>query len=76
MHFAYDFTNEEIITLDLQGVIYNLCYPEIATTDLLQDGELKFCAGNLSTKAIGNFFSSYKCNKYCKMMQLKEEGEQ
>ena len=76
VHFSYDFTNEQIMILDLQGVAYNLCDPEIATTDLLQDGELKFCAGNLSTTAIGNFFASHKCNKYCKMMQLEEEGEQ
>ena len=35
------------MVVDLLGVGYNLCDPEMATMDLLHKVELNFCAGNL-----------------------------
>ena len=70
MHYSCVSTDKKIIDVDLQGVDYNLCDPEIATMDLLTEDELNFCAGNLSTQAIEEFFSSHNCNQYCKMMKI------
>ena len=70
MHFSYEVTNKELMVVDLQGVGYQLCDPEIASTVLLEDGELNFCAGNLSQNAIENFFDNHKCNRFCKMLEL------
>ncbi len=71
-HFSYVHTNMQIMVLDLQGVEYTLCDPEIASTRLLEDGELNFCAGNLSCNAIYQFFVDHICNKYCKMLALPQ----
>ena len=67
-HFSYVHTERQMMVFDLQGVGYKLCDPEIATITLLEDGELNFCAGNLSSNAIQNFFAHHCCNKYCKML--------
>ena len=69
-HFSYVHTNMQMIVLDLQGVAYTLCDPEIASTRLLEDGELNVCAGNLSCNAVDQFFVEHICNKYCKMLAL------
>ena len=50
-----------------------LCDPEIATATLHEDGELNFCAGKLSFKAIGTFLAEHSCNNYCKMLNLTQE---
>ena len=70
MHFSYEMTNKELLVVDLQGVGYELCDPEIASTVLLEDGELNFCAGNLSQNAIENFLDNHTCNKFCEMLGL------
>ena len=70
MHYSCVSTDKKIMVLDLQGVDYNLCDPEIATMDLLNEGELNFFTGNLSTQAIEGIFSSHNCNQYCKMMKI------
>ena len=59
MHFSYEVTNKELMVVDLQGVGYELCDPEIASTVLLEDGELNFCIENLSQNATENFLISY-----------------
>ena len=53
--------------LDLQGVGYLLCDPEILTIDRrVKEGNAKsyFCffLGNPSANAIHGFMSTYKCN--------------
>ena len=75
VHYSFEATKDQIMVLDIQGVRYNLCDPEIASTVLLEDeGELSFCAGNLSTHAIDTFFTYHKCNEFCKMMNWKDRG--
>ena len=74
--------------LDIQGVGYLLCDPEIAAIDLrVKMGGTKnkfyFCLENLSTSAIHGFMSTHKCNRICrtlgsknlKMNSFKEDGE-
>lgn len=48
-----------MILLDLQGSGFDLYDPEIATASLLdeEDGEVYFCAGNLTNVAIEIFFT-------------------
>ena len=70
MHFSYEVTNKKLMKVDLQGVVYELCDPEIASTVLLEDGELNFCAGSLSQNAIENFLDNHTCNTFCKMLGL------
>ena len=50
MYCSYVNTDKKTVVADLQGVDYNLCDPEIATMDLLNEGELNFCAGNFSQR--------------------------
>ena len=75
-HFSYDVSKQKFLLVDIQGIGYRLCDPEIASTDLTTkeiDGDkLNFCMGNLSTKAIDAFFVQHQCNKYCKALGLKE----
>lgn len=71
-HFSYVHTNMQMMVLDLQGVAYTFCDPEIASARLLEDGELNSCAGNLSSNAINQFFADHICNKYCKMLPLPQ----
>ena len=47
------------MVLDLQGVGYQLCDPEISTDVLIEDEEVTFCATNLSTEAINEFLSAH-----------------
>ena len=46
VHYSYVSTDKKMVVVDLTGVDYNLCDPEIATMDLLNEGALTFCAGN------------------------------
>ncbi len=38
MHFSYVITNKQLMVVDLQGVGYDLCDPEIATMVLWEEG--------------------------------------
>ena len=60
------------MVLDVQGVGFDLCDPEIATTDILDpEGDyILFCCGNLGCKAIRKFKKEHICNKYCEMQSL------
>ena len=67
--------------LDLQGIGYLLCDPEIATIDpRVKEGgtksEFYFYLGNLSTNAIHGFMSTHKYNRICGTLGFKEfEGK-
>ena len=67
VHYSCEATQDKIMDLDVQGVRYALCDPEIASIVLLEDeGEVRVWAGNLSTHAIDTFFTVDKCNEFCK----------
>ena len=73
MHFSYDVCNKELMVVDLQGVGYELCDPEIASTVLLEDSELSFCAGNLSQSAIENLSIITHAPNFAKCLGFEEE---
>lgn len=71
-HFSFIKSQGKLMVMDIQGCGEKLYDPEIASSDLIQEGEVLFCAGNLSRKAIDNFIIMHTCNKYCKMLKLGE----
>ena len=71
-HYTYVKSNKKLLLLDIQGAGFTLFDPEVATSDdALCDGKLKFCMGNLSTRAVEMFIAIHICNKYCQIIGLK-----
>ena len=55
-HYTYIKSNKQLMVLDIQGTAYTLSYPEIATSNLLDEEHwILFCCRNLSTTAIQKF---------------------
>ena len=71
-HFSYEHSNEELMVVDLQGCGLNLFDPEIASKKLVDNEEIMFSTGNLTTEAIQVFVTNHKCNKYCAFLDLKK----
>ena len=61
--------------LDIQGSRYSLYDPEIGTADLIDEGEVFFCCGNLSSTSTDRFNNDHICNKYCDMVQKVLDSE-
>ena len=77
-HFSYHESVNELMLLDLQGCCYQLYDPEIATATLTDvndkdNKEMFFCAGNLTTYAIDNFFEKGSCSKFCQLLGLPKK---
>ena len=74
VHYSYVASAKQLMIVDIQGVNYSLCDPEIASTTLMaRDDTILFCSGNLSTTAIEAFLSKHTCNKYCLLLKLDQE---
>eukprot|EP00112_Aurelia_sp_Birch-Aquarium-sp1_P013101 Seg2769.3 transcript_id=Seg2769.3/GoldUCD/mRNA.D3Y31 product="Transient receptor potential cation channel subfamily M member 6" protein_id=Seg2769.3/GoldUCD/D3Y31 len=70
-HYSYAKSGKQLMVLDLQGVDYWLCDPEVASATLFDDNRsIFFCSGNLSVKAIDNFVEQHICNDFCKALNL------
>ena len=69
-HFSFEKSDKKLMVVDIQGSGCNLYDPEIASTQLLDNGKVMFCAGNLSNTAIEKFTMDHQCNKYCKLVGL------
>ena len=70
-HYSFVKSGKQLMVLDLQGVEFQLCDPEIASTKLYaDDSSIYFCAGNLAAKAIDTFFAQHQCNKFCELLNL------
>ena len=73
-HFTFEFSEKKLMVLDLQGSMFDLYDPEVATCKIQDDNsgkdEYYFCAGNMSSVGIKNFCDSHKCNEYCAIMGL------
>lgn len=75
VHYTSLITKQQLMLLDIQGSRYSLYDPEIATADLIDEGEVFFCCGNLSSTSIDRFNNDHICNKYCDMVQKVLESE-
>jgi hypothetical protein len=75
VHYTYVRSKKQLMVTDIQGVDYQLCDPEIASSGLTdpKDDSLFFCIGNLSTEAIGNFFANHSCNKFCNLLPIHSD---
>ena len=72
-HFTYEKSEGKLIVSDIQGAGNNLYDPEIASLCLLgEEGNYMFCTGNLSKITIKSFIAVHECNKFCKLLGLKE----
>ena len=71
-HFSFEKTERKLLLTDIQGCLYELYDPELASTDIYGGTELIFGIGNLSKVAIKIFGITHKCNKFCKEMDLPE----
>ena len=69
VRYSYSVMQQKMLT-DIQGSKYNLYDPEISTQNLMDDDELYFCCGILSTSGTENFQSEDDCNTYCQMLKL------
>ena len=71
-HYTYVSSGKQLMVLDIQGVDYTLCDPEIATSELLDnaDNSIFFCCGNLSSQAIDKFNEEHICNRFCDLLGL------
>ena len=66
--------------LNLWGVGYLLCDPEIVTINLwVKRGATKtgsyFCLGKLSTNVVHGLMSTHKCSQTCRTLGFKEYEE-
>lgn len=74
VHYTYVKSGKQLMVLDLQGVDNNLCDPEIASIDRVDNDMVLFCYGNLSSLAINTFIANHQCNQYCKLLKLEIES--
>ena len=70
-HYSYEKSSEKLMLLDIQGSMYTLFDPEIASATLLIDSEYFFGVGNLTSEAITAFIENHVCNKFCALLKLK-----
>ena len=74
VHYSYVKSAKQLMIVDIQGVNYALCDPEIASSTLMaRDETILFCSGNLSTAAIEVLLSRYTCNKFCQLLKLDQK---
>ena len=71
-HFSFVKSEKKLMLVDIQGSGANLYDPEVASLELQDDGEILFCAGNLSKMAIDTFIAFHVCNQYCKLLELQK----
>ena len=73
-HYIYAKSGKQLMVVDILGVDYTLCDPEIATCELLEnaDQSILFCCGNLSSQAIERFKEEHICNKFCDLLELNK----
>ncbi|RXN32038.1 transient receptor potential cation channel subfamily M member 6-like isoform X1 [Labeo rohita] len=75
-HWTYEYTNRELLVLDLQGVGADLTDPSlIRVDDTSSSGEMAFGPANLGDDAIQSFVLKHTCNSCCKKLGLSGEWQ-
>ncbi|XP_055055045.2 transient receptor potential cation channel subfamily M member 6 isoform X1 [Misgurnus anguillicaudatus] len=72
-HWTYEYTNNELLVLDLQGVGEDLTDPSLIRVDnTCSSGEMAFGPANLGDDAIQSFVVKHTCNFCCKKLGLSD----
>ena len=72
VHYSYELSKRKFMLLDIQGSMYNLYDPKIATSEFFDGkGEIYFCSGNLYKHAFSNFVKERVCSGYRGMLALE-----
>ncbi|XP_063769935.1 transient receptor potential cation channel subfamily M member 6 isoform X2 [Pseudophryne corroboree] len=71
-HWTYEYTNGELLVLDLQGVGENLTDPSVIKPEDKQSRGMVFGPANLGERALTNFVSKHRCNSCCKKLKLPD----
>ncbi|XP_073696374.1 transient receptor potential cation channel subfamily M member 6 [Garra rufa] len=73
-HWTYEYTNRELLVLDLQGVGADLTDPSLIRVDDTSStsGEMAFGPANLGDDAIQSFVLKHTCNSCCKKLGLSD----
>ena len=69
-HYSYEKSLAKLMLLHIQGSMYTLFDPEIASATLLIDAEYLFGVGNLACEAISTLIENHECNKFCALLEL------
>uniref|UniRef100_A0A672R4T7 non-specific serine/threonine protein kinase n=1 Tax=Sinocyclocheilus grahami TaxID=75366 RepID=A0A672R4T7_SINGR len=73
-HWTFEYTNRELLVLDLQGVGADLTDPSlIRVDDKSSSEEMAFGPANLGDDAIQSFVIKHTCNSCCKKLGLSGE---
>ena len=72
VHYTYQKSQRNLVVLDIQGVGYSLCDPEVVSKENKTDSEEHyFYFGNLSERAILNFTETHVCKRFCRALGLQ-----
>ena len=72
VQYTYEKSQRNLVVLDIQGVGYSLCDPEVASKEnKIESEEHYFCFGHLSERAILNFSETHVCNRFCRALGLQ-----
>ena len=70
--FSSIILTKRLVVLDIQGVGYSLCDPEVASKENKTDSEEHyFCFGNLSERVILNFTETHVSSRFCGALGLQ-----
>ncbi|XP_031795427.1 transient receptor potential cation channel subfamily M member 6 isoform X1 [Sarcophilus harrisii] len=71
-HWTYEYTQGELLVLDLQGVGENLTDPSVIKPRDKQSRRMVFGPANLGEDAIRNFIAKHRCNSCCMKLKLPD----
>uniref|UniRef100_A0AAR2J8R6 non-specific serine/threonine protein kinase n=1 Tax=Pygocentrus nattereri TaxID=42514 RepID=A0AAR2J8R6_PYGNA len=73
-HWTYEYTQKELLVLDLQGVGVDLTDPSVIRADDKSSSEdLVFGPANLGDDAVQSFILKHTCNSCCRRLGLSSE---
>lgn len=65
-------SKKNLVVLDIEGIVYGFCDPEIASKENKNDFEERyFCFGNLSERSTFNFTETHVCNLFCRALAIQ-----
>ncbi|XP_023672877.2 transient receptor potential cation channel subfamily M member 7-like [Paramormyrops kingsleyae] len=71
-HWSYEYTREEMLVLDLQGVGEILTDPSVVTSGENGSRAMIFGPANLGENAVRSFRAKHRCNPCCQELKLPE----